>query len=292
LPDRQTVGAPVYGRPVIETDVELADGRVLHAYDTGGDGRLVVVWHHGTPNIGAPPAPLFGLAEQLGIRWVSYDRPGYGGSTPRPGRDVASAAGDTAAVADALGVDRFAVLGHSGGGPHALACAALLPDRVRAAASVSGLAPYRDEPDWFAGMAPGSEASLRAAVAGRAAKERHEAGPGDADIGFVAADFAAFEGEWGWFGQVVGPALEGGKAALIDDDLAYVAPWGFDPATVTAPVLLVHGEADRMVPSTHSRWLAGACPTAELRVVPGEGHVSVLAAEGQAVLRWLATTAS
>lgn len=275
---------------MIETDIELADGRILHAYDTGGDGQLVVIWHHGTPNIGAPPAPLFGLADRLGIRWVSYDRPGYGGSTPRPGRDVASAAGDAAAVADALGVDRFAVLGHSGGGPHALACAALLPDRVLAAASVSGLSPYG--PDWFAGMAPGSEASLRAAVAGRAAKERHEAtAPADADIGFVPADFAAFAGEWGWFEQVVGPALQGGPAPLIDDDLAYVAPWGFDPATITAPVLLVHGGADRMVPSAHGRQLAALCPTAELRVVPDEGHVSVLAAAGPATLTWLAAAA-
>ena len=273
---------------MIESDVELPDGRTLHAYDTGGAGRLVVFWHHGTPNIGAPPVPLFEPGDRLGIRWVSYDRPGYGGSTPRPGRDVASAAADVAAVADALGVDRFAVLGHSGGGPHALACAALLPDRVLAAASVSAPAPY-GSPDWFAGMAPGSEASLRAAVAGRAAKERHEAAAGeDDDIGFGPADFAAFAGEWGWFGQVVGPAMEDGPGPLIDDDLAAVAPWGFDLAGITAPVLVVHGEADRMIPAAHARLLAAACPTAELRVLPGEGHVSVLAAEGPAVLTWLA----
>lgn len=96
-------------RHVREFDVALDDGRTLHADDAGGRAdALTIVWHHGTPNIGAPPAPLFTIADRLGLRWVSYDRPGYGGSTPHPGRDVASAAGDVAAVADALGVDRFA----------------------------------------------------------------------------------------------------------------------------------------------------------------------------------------
>jgi pimeloyl-ACP methyl ester carboxylesterase len=117
---------------VTETDLELSDGRTLHVYDTGADGadgRLAVFWHHGTPNIGAPPEPLFAAAARLGIRWVSYDRPGYGRSTPYPGREVASAAAYVCTIADALGIDRFAVMGHSGGAPHALACAALLPER-------------------------------------------------------------------------------------------------------------------------------------------------------------------
>ena len=275
---------------MIETDVALPDGRTLHAYDTGGAGLRTVVWHHGTPNIGSPPAPLFAAADRLGLRWVSYDRPGYGGSTPRPGRDVASAAGDVAAVADALGVDRFAVLGHSGGGPHALACAALLPDRVLAAASVSGPAPFGAEGlDWFAGMAPGSAASLRAAAAGRAAKEHHQATAGEQDIGFVPADEAALAGEWSWFLTVVTPAMSRGPAPLVDDDLACVSPWGFDPTAIPGPVLLVHGADDRMVPAAHSRWLADHGKNTRLRVVPGEGHVSVLAAEGEAVLTWLAS---
>ena len=103
---------------VREFDLDLGDARTLHAYDAGGDSeRLAVFWHHGTPNIGAPPAPLFADADRLGLRWVSYDRPGYGGSTPQPGRDVASAANFTAAVADALDIERFAVMGHSGGAP-------------------------------------------------------------------------------------------------------------------------------------------------------------------------------
>ena len=130
---------------VKETDLQLSDGRTLHFYDTGGedaDTSLAVFWHHGTPNTGAPPEPLFVTAAERGIRWVSYDRPGYGGSTPRPGRDVASAAADVASIADTLGIGQFAVMGHSGGGPHALACAALLPGRVQATIAASGTAPF------------------------------------------------------------------------------------------------------------------------------------------------------
>ncbi|MFL6074766.1 MAG: alpha/beta fold hydrolase [Mycobacteriales bacterium] len=270
-----------------ETDLDLGGGRTLHVYDTGA-GDLALLWHHGTPNTGAPPAPLFPAAERLGIRWVGYDRPGYGGSTPVPGgRDLATAATYGAAVADALGIERFAVMGHSGGGSHALACAALLPDRVLAAVSVAGLAPYgADGLDWFAGMADSGVASLRAAVAGRAAKERHEASDEERDMGFTPADLAAFEGDWGWFGSVVGPALAGGKGGLIDDDLAYVAPWQCDPARITAPTLLVHGEEDRVVPAAHARWLAARISGAELRLSPADSHISILNS-AEPTLTWL-----
>jgi pimeloyl-ACP methyl ester carboxylesterase len=104
---------------VTETDLALRDGRMLHVYDTGtsdGTTGLAVFWHHGTPSTGAPPEPLFAAAAEHGIRWVSHDRPGYGRSTPHPGRDVASAAADVASIADALGIDRFAVMGDSGEG--------------------------------------------------------------------------------------------------------------------------------------------------------------------------------
>jgi len=269
-----------------EFDVDFDGGRRLHAYDTGGDG-VPVFWHHGTPNIGAPPRPLFAAAQRLGLRWVSYDRPGYGGSTPVRGRDIASAAADTARVADALGIDRFAVMGHSGGTPHALACAALLPERVLAVVGGAGLAPFGAEGlDWFAGMAPSSEASLRAAVAGRAAMEAHEAAGGEDGPAFIPADWAALEGEWGWFGSVVGPAVAAGPAALIDDQMAYVAPWGFDLAEVNAPILLLHGELDRVVPSPHSEWLARHCPAAQLQLSPDDGHISILR-HAESALDWL-----
>jgi pimeloyl-ACP methyl ester carboxylesterase len=277
-----------------EFDLRLSDGRTLHGYDTASDAadeRLTVVWHHGTPNIGLPPEPLFPASNRLGIRWVSYDRPRYGASSPLPGRNIASAAADVAAIADALEIDRFAVMGHSGGGPHALACSALLPDRVVGVVTVSSLAPFgADRLDWFSGMAPSAEASLRAAVQGRVAKERHEASASDAEPGFIPADHEALAGEWSWFGKVVGPALKAGLDGLIDDDLAYVAPWGFDSAAIVAPLLLVHGEADRMVPSRHSEWLARHCPSSELWMRPGDGHISVLSS-GSAALEWLASHA-
>ena len=273
-----------------ETDLNLGDDRTLHVYEAVGDdndGRLAVFWHHGTPNIGSPPAPLFPVAARNGLRWVSYDRPGYGGSTSSPDRSIASAATYTSIVADALGIERFAVMGHSGGGPHALACAALLPDRVVGAVSGAGLAPYGAEGlDWFAGMAASGVASLRAAAAGRDAKERHEASGAEYDPEFTPADLAALSGAWSWLGDIVGPAVAAGPGPLIDDDLAYVAPWGFDPADVTAPVLLLHGGRDRIVPSSHSEWLARRCPTAELRLFPDDGHISVLNHAADA-LDWL-----
>ena len=276
---------------VTETDLGLDDGRTLHVYDThpdDADGRLAVFWHHGTPNIGAPPEPLFAAAARLGIRWVSYDRPGYGGSTPNPDRDVASAAPYVSSIADALGIDRFAVMGHSGGGPHALACGALLPERVLGVVSVAGMAPFGAEGlDWFAGMAASGVASLRAAAEGRATKESYEASADeDADPGFVPADLAALDGEWSWFISVVRPAIEGGPGGQIDDDLAYVAPWGFDPARVTAPVLFLHGGRDRVVPSSHGEWLSRRCPSAELWLRPDDGHISVLGS-GTAAMVWL-----
>jgi pimeloyl-ACP methyl ester carboxylesterase len=275
-----------------ELDVTV-DGGTVHAYDTGpvGDDELVVVWHHGTPNIGTPPAPLAAASAGLGIRWIGFDRPGYGGSTGVADRAASVAATCAAAVADALQVERFAVMSHSGGGPHALACAGLLGGRVRAAAVLASLAPF-DAPglDWFAGMGPAGVATLRAAAAGRAARERHEVEAGDGPPDFVDADLAALRGEWGWFVSVVGPALAAGPGPMIDDDLAYVRPWGVAVDDVAAPVLVVHGSADLVVPSGHGVWLAEHLPTAELWLSPEDGHISVMRRAAEA-LAWLRAAA-
>ena len=274
-----------------ETDLALSDGRTLHLYDAcaqGAENGLAVVWHHGTPNIGAPPEPLFAAAARNGIRWVSYDRPGYGGSTRRPGRTVGSAAEDVSALADALGLDRFAVMGASGGGTHALAAAALLSDRVLGAVCVAGLAPFDAEGlDWFADMASAGEAELRASVQGGSALEELLAATEFDPRIFTEADHAALAGEWSWLAAVAGKGLEHGTGGMVDDDLAYVSPWGFAPAEVTVPTLILHGGEDRVVPSAHGEWLARRCPSAELWRRPDDGHVSVLGGSGADALAWL-----
>jgi pimeloyl-ACP methyl ester carboxylesterase len=211
---------------------------------------------------------------------------GYGGSTPCPDRDVASAAADASSVADARGIDRFAVMGHSGGGSHALACGALLPERVLGVVSVAGLAPFGAEGlDWFEGFGPSGAAELRAAAAGRAALEKHLA-ESDDEPDFTPEDEAALAGEWSWFIDVVRPALAGGMGGFIDDDLAGVGAWGFDPADVVAPALFLHGGRDRVVPAAHGEWLARRCPSAELWLRPDDGHISILD-QGAAAMSWL-----
>lgn len=271
---------------VNETDLELVDGRTVHFYDRGGNG-MPVFWHHGTPNVGSPPEPLFSAADRLGIRWISYDRPSYGGSGSHAGRDIASAAADVAAIANVLKIDRFGVMGHSGGGPHALASACHFPDRVVAAVSISGLAPFAaDGLRWYEGMAAAGSAELHAAVAGRAALEDLLSTSDFDPEQFIPADLAMLNGDWGWLNAVAGAAMAAGIEGMVDDDLAIVAPWGFEPAEITVPVLLLHGDSDRIVPSSHAGWLADRIAGAHLRVQPGEGHISVLSGAEEA-LEWL-----
>jgi pimeloyl-ACP methyl ester carboxylesterase len=267
------------GAAPVATDLRLSDGRVLRAYDAGsarGADAPALLWHHGSPQTGAPLAPLVAAAARRGVRLVSYARPSYGGSSPRRGRDVASAADDVAQVADALGLARFAVMGASGGGPHALACAALLGDRVTGAVCLAGIAPSTGDADWFAGMvAPGG---LRAALEGREARERHAATAEFDTESFTPADAAALAGPWASLAQDAGSAGAAGPEGLIDDDLAFVAPWGFDLAQVDAPVLLVQGGEDRIVPPAHADGLLRGCRRGELWLRPADGHVSVLEA--------------
>ncbi len=272
---------------MIVNDLDTDKGIVRWRESGDPAAPITAIWHHGTPGIGAPPGPLLATSEALGIRWLGFDRPGYGGSTATDSWSIADAAAMAEGVADAAGAGAFAVVGHSGGGPHALACAALLGDRVTAAVSISGLAPYdADGLDWYAGMYEDGAAELRTAVNGRDALhlllEESDFNPEM----FTPEDHAALEGEWDWFNGIADAGTAEGVAGMVSDDVAFVRPWGFEPAAITPPTLLVHGTDDRIVPLAHSRWLADSIVRAELWVRPADGHLSVMHA-GEQMLDWL-----
>jgi pimeloyl-ACP methyl ester carboxylesterase len=224
-------------------------------------------------------------AIERGIRVVTYARPSYGGSSPRPGRTVGDAAADVAAILDALAIERVVTMGASGGGPHALACAALLPERVTAAVTLAGVAPYTDEFDWFAGMAaPGA---LRSALdGGRPARAAYAKTDEFDPRQFVEADWRALEDRWAAVGQDAQAADANGPDGLTDDDVAFTIAWGFDLGSIAQPVLVIQGEADRVIPSAHGWWLSANLPNPTLWLRPGDGHVSVLDAVPDA-LDWL-----
>ncbi|MDE2566012.1 MAG: alpha/beta hydrolase, partial [Burkholderiales bacterium] len=217
----------------------------------------------------------------------------------RPGRDVAQAAHDTAALLDRLGHGRFVTAGWSGGGPHALACAALLPGRCAAAATLAGVGPWGvDGLDFLAGMGPENVAEFGAALAGEAALRgwmqahgeafRHVGGPALAKAfgGLVPAiDRDVLTGGYAEaMAGVIRRALAPGFDGWIDDDLAFTRPWGFEPAAIACPVTVWQGELDLMVPQAHGRWLAQAVPGAQLAMVPGHGHLSLVTVYRESIL--------
>ncbi len=265
------------------------DGRIIDYLVAGPADGLPLVLHEGTPVGLVLYEPTVRAARIRGLRVVQAARPGYEGSTPRPGRRVADVADDTAAVLDDLGADTFLTAGWSGGGPHTLACAAALPGRCLAAASIAGVAPYTaDGLNWLDGMAPENHDEFRAAVQGEAAltefldKEaatfRTLTGESVArSLGglVIAADQAVLTGE---FAEHVAAALRAslnsGIAGWRDDDLAFVKDWGF-ALDISTPVAIWQGDQDQMVPFAHGRWLAAHIPGARVHLMPGEGHLSM-----------------
>lgn len=280
----------------------LLDGRLLTVYDVGDPDGPAVLYHHGTPSSGLPFPPHARLAEELGFRLVSYDRAGYGESTRRAGRSVAAVAADVAAVADALGIDRFATWGLSGGGPHALACAALLGDRVASVATIASVGPAGvPDLDFTAGMAEANVAEFSLAQQGeealRPALEAEASGLAGATLAEMTAAFAPFcsDVDYAAVAGELGPhLLDGFRTGLsrgvdgwLDDDLAFAGPWGFGPADVRAPVLLVQGRRDLMVPYEHGEWLASRLPDCEPRLYEEEGHLTPLLSRARELHEWL-----
>jgi pimeloyl-ACP methyl ester carboxylesterase len=267
----------------MEWFVTAADGRTLAVEDAGDrDGRPVLV-HVGTPAGRRLYGPrTLADAERRQLRLISYDRPGYGGSTPQPGRSIADCASDVRAICAALGIDRLAMWGLSGGGPHVLACAALLPDLVTAAASLASLAPYDAEGlDWLAGFSAEAIEEVRLTLGDRTEARawfRQEcaeilgAPPAQVALKWQAqmpgVDLALLTDEAVSMQQALAPGIEGSW----DDCVAQLTPWGFDVAQISIPVLLLHGGQDRAVPFSHGEWLAAHIPGVEARFFPDEGH--------------------
>jgi pimeloyl-ACP methyl ester carboxylesterase len=267
------------------------DGRQLEYLVRGPATGPVLLVHGGTPNPAADFGVVTGPAGLLGMRTVTYSRPGYGASTDRPGRSVADAVGDVTELLDELGIDEFWTFGWSGGGPHALACAALLPDRCRAAALLAGVGPYgADGLDFLAGMDATNVRELTAAIEGFEAIEAyleplvHEfraitAATMIDELGGLLSDVdrAALTREFAEdMADAFHRAIEQGIGGWRDDDLAFVGHWGFDLASITVPVAVWQGRQDRMVPYAHGEWLARAIPSAEPHLFENEGHLSLI----------------
>jgi len=277
------------------------DSRVLDVAEGGPPDGFPVLALHGTPGSRLFVDEGLSPAVERGIRIIGVSRPGYGGSTPVPGRTVGDFASDTSAVARALGIERFCVYGASGGGPHAIGCAALVGDQVIAAASLCSPIPLDiDAETWMAGMGQDNIEEFDAALKGRETVtdfiEQSWGGMIDANPERLrkalatllsAPDLAALDSELA--GRLIRSFNEGLVArrdGWIDDDLAFVKPWGFDLSSIRVPLLLLHGEQDYMVPFAHARELAKRIPGAEHRFYPEEGHLSLAKNRLPEVLDW------
>jgi pimeloyl-ACP methyl ester carboxylesterase len=287
---------------VSELDVALRDGRTLHVYDLGDPEGKVVVEHHGTPGSGLMYPPDAELARERGLRVVRYDRAGYGGSTPNPGRSVVDVVADVEDVLDALAVERYVSLGGSGGCPHSLACGAR-SERCLAAATIAAPTPYpADGLDWLAGMGEGNIDEFNAAFEGPQTLEpflEHEAAEMRAatpeQMKDVMAsvlppvDAAVLTGDRAeHWKRSSDRSLAQGVAGWRDDDLAFVRPWGFELSEIRVPTLLWQGAQDLMVPVAHGRWLAERIPGVEAHISDEDGHLSIAVGRLGEIYDWLA----
>jgi pimeloyl-ACP methyl ester carboxylesterase len=283
-------------------EVRTPDGRMLAVREGGDPAGVPMLVYHGTPGSSLLYEPHLRDAEEEGIRLFSYDRPGYGGSTRNKGRDLAACAGDAAAVCDALGVERFCVWGISGGGPHALATAALLPDRVVAAAALAPVAPFEAEGlDFFEGMGDQNIEDTKAALESEEAhlavleRERQEllaASPEELvdalETLLGPADREVLTGRIGAFLlENIRAGVEGSLDGWFDDGVAFTRPWGFDLASISVPVLHWQGEQDKFVPYGHGLWLSQHVPRVESRLSPEDGHLTLLEHRVPEVHAWL-----
>lgn len=272
------------------TVIELSDGRALDVEVTGPDGGVPLVFHHGTPSAVPQLRVMQRAAHARGLRLVTFSRPGYGSSTRRPGRRVADAAEDVTAILDHLGVARCLVAGWSGGGPHALATGAELPERAAGVLVIAGVAPYdADGLDFLAGMGEQNVEEFGLALRGESALRPYleadaEQLRGADAAGLIAgmstvlpeADRAVLGDEYGEdLAANFAEALRTGVDGWLDDDLAFTTPWGFAPQEIAVPTFVWQGGADLMVPAAHGRWLAEHLPAATAHLEPGEGHLSL-----------------
>ncbi|HEX5622124.1 MAG TPA: alpha/beta fold hydrolase [Solirubrobacteraceae bacterium] len=273
------------------TETITVDGRELEVLRHGPPDAFPLVFQCGTPNAPDEFPQLFDAVTDRGWQLVAHARPGYAGSTRQEGRSIADVAGDVAAILDHVGLTEFVVLGWSGGGPHALACAALLPDRCKAAASLAGVAPYEAEGlDFLAGMGPENVEEFGAAAHShdelRDFLERFAAGlrgitaeqVGDELGGLIDhVDRSALTGEFAEsLARMLRRAVSTGTDGWFDDDLAFVKPWGFDLDAITVPVSIWQGAHDKMVPFAHGQWLAAHVPGARVHLYDDEGHLSLV----------------
>jgi pimeloyl-ACP methyl ester carboxylesterase len=277
-------------------EIRTDDGRVLEVLTGGDPGGLPLLFHAGSPSAAAPYTPFDEAARAQGMRFITYSRPGYGGSTPRPlpegGPRFADDVPDVVAVLDALGADRFVTLGWSGGGPRALACAALLPDRCLAAATLAGVAPEDAEGlDWSAGMGAENVEEYSIALQGRDAYEARmtetflplrEVTAADLQNAMgdllTPVDRASLNPELAeYIAETFRRAARQGVVGARDDGLAAVAPWGFDLDSITVPVAVWQGRQDAMVPFAHGEWLASHVAGATAHLYDDEGHLSLIA---------------